>query len=155
MDDVENAVNKLKEGEVATEQVSVVSKSLESGEETHGYITSGAEVGAWTGGLFGLLAGSAFLWLPGVGFTVIIGTLASTLLAGVEGAVAGALGGGLIGSLLGEKISKEHIGKYEEMLKGGNHLVIVQGSSDEAKRAYDILKDTNEVALDLHMEKSM
>ena len=152
MNDVENAVNKLKEGGVATEQVSIISKSLESEKETHGYITSGAEVGAWAGGLFGLFVGSAFLWIPGVGFTVIIGTLASTLLAGAEGAVVGALGGGLIGNILGEKISKEHIGKYEEMLKSGNHLIVVQGSSDEAKRAYDILKDTNEIALDLHIE---
>ena len=50
MNDVENAVNKLKEGGVATEQVSIISKSLESEKETHGYITSGAEVGGAFGG---------------------------------------------------------------------------------------------------------
>ena len=153
MTDVENAVNMLKQRGYSTKQVSVISKNLESEKETHGYITFGAETGAWTGGLFGLLAGSAFLWIPGVGFTVIVGTLASTLLAGIEGALVGALGGGLIGELLGERVSKEHIGKYNEMLKGGKHLVIVQGSTEEASRAYDILKETNNVELNLHIEK--
>ena len=50
----------------------------------------GAKVGAWSGGLFGLLIGAAFLILPGVGPVVIAGPLAAASLGGVEGALGGA-----------------------------------------------------------------
>ncbi|MDM9384703.1 DUF4158 domain-containing protein [Chlorogloeopsis sp. ULAP01] len=67
-----------------------------------------------------VLAGAAFIWIPGVGPTLIIGHLASTaLLGGIEGAVAGAVGGGVLGTLTGWGISAQHVLKYEDKLKDG------------------------------------
>lgn len=76
----------------------------------------------------------------------------SSMLGGFEGVIAGAIGGGLLGEILGTRILEEHKKKYEEMLKAGNHLVIAQGSSEELSKVFNILKNTNEVELNLHIE---
>ena len=62
------------------------------------YAATGAETGAWAGGLFGLLVGTAFLVLPGVGPVVVAGPLVVALLGGLEAASAGATIGWLSGA---------------------------------------------------------
>ncbi len=153
MSEVKNAIKLLKDNGFPTKQISVVSRSMESKGEVHGYVTLGAEAGAWAGGIFGMLLGAAFLWIPGAGLVVIAGSLASALLGGVEGALAGALGGGLIGTLLGEKVSEEQKTQYDEMLKAGKHLVITHGNVEEVNRAFEMLKDTSNVKLSLYIEE--
>jgi hypothetical protein len=41
------------------------------------------------------------------------------------------------------------------MLRRGKHLLIVKGTAEQVRRAYDLLKDTNEYVLDLHIEKEI
>ena len=74
------------------------------------------------------------------------------LLGGVEGAVAGAAGGGLLGALVGWGVSRKHILKYEEHLKGDDYLVIAHGGPEEVKKAHDILIDTPAQELNVHTE---
>jgi len=89
----EAAVHKLDQGNFPIKQVSIVSQDMASEKEVHGYITAGdvaktgAGTGAWVGGLFGILVGAAFIWLPGFGPLFVAGPLAAALLGGVEGAV--------------------------------------------------------------------
>jgi Heat induced stress protein YflT domain len=145
------AVRKLDEVGFPITQVSIVSQNLQSEREVVGYVTvrdmaqSGLITGAWTGGLLSLLAGVAFLWIPGFGPLIVAGRLAAVLfgvLSGVEGAVVGAAYGGVLGALAGWGISKEHILKYEEQVRAGKHLVIVHGSAEEVSRALSTLQDT-------------
>lgn len=111
----EDAVRRLDEGHFPINQVSIVAKNLESEREVHGYITAGdvagagAGTGAWVGGLFGLLVGAAFIWVPGFGPLLVAGPLAAALLGGPEGVAAGAAGGGLLGALVGFGVSRQHI----------------------------------------------
>jgi hypothetical protein len=127
-------------------QVSVIAQNLESEQQIKGYVTAGdvagqgAGAGAWIGGLFGLLAGGAFLLVPGVGPVVVAGSLAAVLLGGAEGAAVGAVGGGLFGALAGWGISRQHILKYTEHLQGGKYLVIANGTTEEIARAEQILR---------------
>jgi len=156
MSEAEEAVRMLDRGGFPIQQVSIVAQNLESEKEVHGYVTvgdiakSGAGTGAWVGGLFGLLIGAAFIWVPGFGPLVVAGPLAAMLLGGIEGLVAGAAGGGLLGALVGWGVSKEHILKYEERLKGGKYLVIAHGSAEEVAKAHNILEGSGATELNVH-----
>jgi uncharacterized membrane protein len=156
MDAAEAAVRALAQSNFPIQQVSLVSQNLQSERTVHGFITtrdvakSGAGIGAWTGGLFGLLVGAAFLWVPGFGPLVVAGSLASILLGGIEGALAGAAGGGLLGALAGWGISKEHILKYEDQIKGGKVLVIAHGSAEDVANARRILEGSAQQDLMQH-----
>jgi len=96
----EDAVRQLQKAGIPMQNLSIIGKDFETVEKPVGFVTTGdvakggAKVGAWTGGIFGLLVGAAFLILPGVGPVVIAGPLAAALLGGIEGAVAGAAFGG-------------------------------------------------------------
>ena len=156
MSKAEDAVRQLNLGGYPIKQVSIVAQNLQSEREVHGFITAGdvakngAATGAWVGGLFGLLVGAAFVWLPGFGPLVVAGPLSAALLGGAEGAVAGAVGGGALGALVGWGVSKQHILKYEEVLKGGKYLVIAHGSAADVGRARDILGNSGASELRVH-----
>ena len=102
--------------------------------------------------LFGVLAGAAFLWVPGAGPLVVAGSRASTLLRGAEGAVGGAAAGGVLGWLSALGIEKKHIIKYEDHLKAGRYLLAVNGSVEDLKTADSILSETENTGLHLHTE---
>src|SRR5262249_45999494 len=150
------AVRGLGDGGFPIEQVSIIARHLEDDRRVHGYVTScdvaksSAVTGAWVGGIFGLLAGAAFLWLPGVGSLVVGGSLAAVLLGGVEGAVAGAALSGVLGWLLGLGISREKILKYEEAVKAGKFLVVAHGPAEQVERAREILAASRPEQLDRH-----
>ena len=158
MPQAETAVRKLNEGRFPIAHVSIIAKALVSEKEVHGFITAGdlakggAEPGAWVGGLFGWLVGGAFIWVPGFGPLMVAGPFAAMLLAGVEGVVAGAAAGGLLGALLGWGVSKKHIIKYEEHLKGGKYLVIAHGSADQVGAARNLLANSGALELTVHAE---
>jgi hypothetical protein len=152
----ENAVRTLDEHGFPVDRISIIGQDLQSEKEVHGFVTtgdvakSGAGAGAWLGGLFGLLMGAAFIWVPGFGPLMVAGPFAAALLSGIEGAVAGAAGGGLLGALVGWGVSKQHIVKYEDHIKSGKYLVIVHGGEDEIEEAKDILSDTSASELVAH-----
>jgi len=152
----EDAIRMLDRGGFPMKQISIVGQDLQSEREVHGFITtgdvakSGAGTGAWAGGLFGLLMGAAFIWMPGFGPLVVAGPFASALLGGVEGVVAGAASGGLLGVLIGWGVSKQHIIKYEEHLKGGKYLLIVHGSQEDIDKARNILAVENAAEVAVH-----
>lgn len=152
----EEAVNRLNAHQFPLEQVSIVAQNLQSEKQVHGYITigdvaaGGATSGAWMGGLFGLLIGAAFIWVPGFGPLVVAGPLTAVLLGGLEGALVGAAGGGLLGALVGWGVSKKHILKYEEHVRGGKYLLLVHGTPDEVMQAKSLLEATEYAELNLH-----
>jgi hypothetical protein len=156
MDEAEHAVKALDLAKFPMNQITLVTKDIASEKKVHGYVTAcdvskqGAKTGAWVGGIFGLLAGAALMWLPGIGAVVVAGSLASALLGGVEGAVAGSALGGILAGLAAWGISKQHILKYEEAVKGGKFLVIAHGSAAEVDKAQQVLSATGASDLTAH-----
>jgi hypothetical protein len=156
MEAAEQAIHTLDRAGFPLKQVSIVAQNLETEKEIHGYITAGdvamssAGTGAWVGGLFGLLIGAAFIWVPGFGPLMVAGPLAAMLLGGMEGAVFGAAGGGLLGVLVGWGVSKQHILKYEEKVKSGKYLLIAHGDAEQVSKARDILESTDTEELTVH-----
>jgi hypothetical protein len=154
--EAENAVRSLGDGGFPIQQVSIIAQHLEDDRRVHGYVTScdvaksSAATGAWVGGIFGLLVGAAFLWVPGVGPLVVAGSLAAVLLGGAEGAVAGAAASGLLGWLIGLGISREKILKYEEAVRAGKYLVVAHGTPEAVTTAQEILTGSPAEHLDQH-----
>jgi hypothetical protein len=135
------AVERLIEGGLHPDQISVVGRDLQSELRLNGYVTTGdiagptAATGAWVGGLFGLLAGSALLFVPGAGPLIVLGPLA----AAAVGTGQGALLGGIVGAVLGHFVAKRHLPKYEQLVRAGSYLVVVHGTDEEVDQARQAL----------------
>jgi hypothetical protein len=156
MDEAEAAVQKLGEAGFPLTQVSILTSNIKTEKKVHGYVTScdvaksAARTGAWIGGIFGLLTGAAFMWIPGIGPVIAAGTFATTMLGGLEGAVAGAAVAGTFGWLSALGIDKAHILKYEEFVKAGKFVVIAHGSADQAAKAKAVLDGTSPAEIHSH-----
>ena len=98
------------------------------------------KLGAFWGGLWGILFGSAFFWIPGIGPVLVGGPLVSAIVGGIEGALlvggVSVLGAGLFS--LG--VPKHSVLRYETALKADKYLLIAHGARDEVDRARDILE---------------
>ena len=146
------AIRELKAGGFPTHQISLVARSLQDEEELHAFVNQGdrtereAAAGAGVGGLLGALAGAAFLWVPGFGPLVFLGSLAMGL--------TGAAVGGLVGAMSGWGIPDDHVERYERSVRHNNLLVIAHGNPAEAARAKVILEATEADELRLHASTS-
>ena len=133
----EDAVRELQKDGFDMKKLSIVGKDYHTDEHVVGYYTAGdrmmywGKAGAFWGGFWGLLFGSAFFWVPGIGQVLVAGPLVMWIVGVLEEAalVAGisALGAGLYS--LG--IPKNSIVKYETEVKNGRLLLVAQGTADE------------------------
>ncbi|HEX5157614.1 MAG TPA: general stress protein [Ktedonobacterales bacterium] len=141
----EEVVHRLIDAGIPADHISIVTQGLELREQIQGYITTGdvarqtAGLGAWTGGIFGLLTGAAFLWVPTLGPLIVLGPLVGAALGAAEGGVAG----GLLGALLGRWVEKQRIPKYESALQGGKVLVIVHGSTEDLETVRHVMAENH------------
>jgi hypothetical protein len=108
------------------------------------------KTGAFWGGLWGLLFGSAFFWIPGLGPLLVAGPLVSWIVGALEGAIVvgglSAIGAGLYS--LG--IPKDSILQYETALNAGKFVLIAHGSMDDTTQAKEILNRTKPETLEHH-----
>ncbi len=144
----EAAVKELQKSGFDMKRLSIVGKDFHSEEHVVGYYNAGdrmkywGKLGAFWGGIWGFLFGSAFFFIPGIGPIIVAGPLVSWIVGALEGAAIygglSALGAGLYS--IG--IPKDSILKYETSLKSGKFLLVAHGTAEEAKRAKDILQRT-------------
>jgi hypothetical protein len=108
------------------------------------------KLGAFWGGIWGLLFGSAFFLIPGLGPMLAAGPIVTWIVGALEGAVVtggfSAIGAGLYS--IG--IPKDSILKYETALKTDQFLLIAHGSPAEASKAQAILRTTPVADLGVH-----
>ena len=152
----EEAVKELQRGGIDMHKLSIIGKGDHSDEQVVGYYNAGdrmkywGKVGAFWGGFWGLLFGSAFFMIPGLGPILAAGPVVAWIVAGLEGAVEvgalGALGAGLYS--IG--IPKDSIVEYETALKTDQFLLIVHGTAAEVGEARDIIKTTHPVKFSQH-----
>jgi hypothetical protein len=91
------------------------------------------------GGTIGVLAGVGALAIPGLGPFIAAGPI----MAGLAGLGVGGAVGGIVGALIGMGIPEYEAKRYEGRVKdGGNLLSVHCDSSDEVRRAKDVLKST-------------
>ena len=152
----EAAVKELQQSGFDMKKLSIVGRDYHTDEHVVGYYNAGdrmqvwGKTGAFWGGLWGLLFGSAFFWIPGLGPLLVAGPLVSWIIGALEGAVLvgglSAVGAGLYS--LG--IPKNSILQYETALKTGKFVLIAHGSLDETTRAKEILGRTTPETLEHH-----
>ena len=122
------------------DHVQVVGSGVPHGED----MAIGALGGGLLGGMLGALVGMIVVAIPGLGPVLVAGPLAAAIggAAGVTmafGAGAGAVGGGVLGALTWAGVTKEEAHVYEEFIRRGGTLVMVQASGDQRDRAAEIL----------------
>jgi hypothetical protein len=108
------------------------------------------KMGAFWGGIWGLLLGGAFFAIPGIGPVLVAGPLVTWIIAGLEGAVV--FGGvSAIGAVLySVGIPKDSVLRYEMALKADKFLVLAHGTADEVTKARDILRTTRAAEIAMH-----
>jgi hypothetical protein len=100
---------------------------------------TGAGTGAVLGGTLGLLAGIGALAIPGAGPFIAAGPI----MAALAGAGVGGTVGGIAGALIGLGIPEYEAKRYEgRVQKGGILLSVHCNTSDEIKRAKEVLRTT-------------
>ncbi len=141
----ERAVKALQQAGIDMKSLSIAGRGMHTDEHIIGYYNAGdrmmywGKVGAFWGGFWGLLVGSALFAIPGIGPVLVAGPLVSWIVAGLEGAVVvggvSALGAGLVS--IG--IPKDSVIKYEAALKTDKFLLIVHGAPNAVYNARFIL----------------
>ncbi len=149
-DEAEAAVRALQDAGYDMDRVSVIAKDAdtigghETTEEVGNKADDGAATGAVTGGalggITGLLVGLGALAIPGIGPILLAGAEATAIATTLAGAGIGAAAGGLIGALIGLGIPEEKAKVYNDRVKGGSFLVIVNGTAAEIARAETIMQ---------------
>lgn len=158
--EAETAVKELQQSGFDMKKLSIVGRDYHTDEHVVGYYNTGdrmkhwGKLGAFWGGIWGLLFGSAFFLIPGVGPLLIAGPLVGWLVGALEGAVVvgglSALGAGLYGM----GIPKDSVLRYETAIKSGKFVVIAHGSDVETVHAREIINRTNPETLEEHQPSS-
>jgi len=152
----EDAVKELQKAGFDIKKLSIVGKDYYSDEHVVGYYNAGNRVkywgklGAFWGGIWGLLFGSAFFFIPGIGPIVVGGPLVTWIVGALESA---AVVGGLsaVGAALYSiGIPKDSILKYETSLKSNKFLLVVHGTTEEVEKAGKILEMTSATETTVH-----
>ena len=154
--EAEVAVRELQQAGFDMQKLSIVGKDYYTEEEVVGYYTTGDRMKAWGktgafwGGLWGLLFGSAFFVIPGIGPLLAAGPVVGWIVGALEGAAVvggfSALGAGMFS--LG--IPENSIIEYETQIKAGKFMVITHGSPDEVKKAEAALAATKHQGVQAH-----
>jgi uncharacterized membrane protein len=154
--EAEEAVKELQRAGIDMRTLSIVGKDSHTDEHVVGYYNVGdrmkywGKTGAFWGGFWGLLFGSAFFAIPGIGPVLVAGPLVAWIVGALEGA---AVFGGLsaIGAgLYGMGIPKDSVVQYEMALKTDKFLLLVHGTAAEVRKARDIIESTRPINVTLH-----
>jgi hypothetical protein len=146
--EAEDAIRALGRSGFDVKKLSLVGKGYHSEEHPVGFYTAGDRIKAWGGvgafwgGIWGLLLAPAVFFLPGVGLVAMAGPVVSALIGALEGAV---VVGGL--SALGAALTrigvpKDEVIKYETALKADKYVLLVHGSSEETAKARSVLESS-------------
>jgi hypothetical protein len=157
-DRAEDAIRELQISGFDMKKLSIVGKDFHAEENVVGYYNAGdrmkywGKLGAFWGGFWGLLFGSAFFWVPGIGPLLVAGPLVASIVGALEGAVMTggltALGAGLFSM----GIPKNSVLQYETQLKNGKLLLVAHGTAEEVARAKDLLDQSEPNSATVHGE---
>ncbi|MGP0068618.1 MAG: general stress protein [Isosphaeraceae bacterium] len=158
-DRAEDAIRELQKGGFDMKKLSIIGKDYHTEEDVVGYYTTGdrmlywGKLGAFWGGFWGLLLGSAVFWVPGIGQLLVAGPLVMWIVGALEEAAVfgglSALGAGLYS--IG--IPTKSVLQYETELKNGKLLLVAHGSPDEVERAKDLLNQSHAESTTVHSEQ--
>ena len=159
--EAERAVKELQRTGIDMRSVSIVGKDYHTDEQVVGYYNAGdrmkrwGKTGAFWGGFWGLLFGSAFFAIPGIGPILVAGPLVAWIVGALEGA---AVVGGLsaVGAgLYSIGIPKNSVIEYETAVKSDRFVLIVHGTAAEVAKAKEVLDSSQPARLDVHSQQEL
>ena len=154
----EDAVKSLQRAGFDMTRISIIGRDYSTEEHVAGFFNAGdrarffGKLGAFWGGLVGILFGVAFLFVPIVGHVVVLGPLAAAIVGGVEGAVVVGGASAIVGALSALGVPKDSVLRYETAIKANQFLLIVHGDAAEVQRARDLLAGSGATQVDQHSE---
>lgn len=146
--DAEAAIKQLQLAGFDMTKLSIVGKDYHTEENVIGYYNAGDRMKAWGkrgafwGGIWSLLLGSAFFMIPGIGPLVVAGPLVQLIVSVLEGAIVLGSLSALGGALYSMGIPEDSIVQYEMALRADAFLVIAHGSEKDVRHAKEILEKT-------------
>ena len=153
----ETAIKKLAQDGFEMKNLSVIGKGYHTEEKVVGFYNAGDRVefwglrGAFWGGLWGLFFGGLFVTVPVIGNVVVLGYLASAVIAAIDHALIVGAFSALGAAIYSIGVPKDSVVHYEEAVKADGFLVMAHGSVDEVARAKNILCTTNPARLNVHL----
>jgi len=154
--EAEEAVKELQHRGIDMRTLSIVGKDTHTDERAVGYYNTGdrmkswGKTGAFWGGLWGMLFGSAFFVLPGIGPLLVAGPLVAWIVGALESAAVvgglSAVGAGLVG--IG--IPRDSVVRYELAIKTDQYLLVVHDAAIQVAKAREIISATRPVNVTLH-----
>ena len=156
--EAEASIKELQQAGFDMKKLSIVGKDYHTEEHVVGFYNAGDRMkvwgkqGAFWGGFWGLLFGSALFVIPGIGPLFVFGPLAGWIFGALEGAVV--IGGlsALAAALYSIGIPQDSIMQYETAIKSAKFLVIAHGTADEVSKAKSILETAGATQTDVHSE---
>lgn len=142
----EAAVKALQRAGFDMKKISIIGRDYHTEEHVVGFLNAGdrakvfGKLGAFWGGLMGVLFGSALMFVPIVGHVIVLGPLAAIIFGGLEGAVVVGGVSALAGALMAIGIPKDSVLRYETALKADKFMLVVHGAAEDIKRARELLK---------------
>jgi uncharacterized membrane protein len=159
--EAEQAVKELQHTGIDMHNVSIIAKDFHTDEQVVGYYNAGdrmkrwGKTGAFWGGFWGLLFGSAFFAIPGIGPILVAGPLVAWIVGALEGAaVVGGLSAAGAG-LYSIGIPKNSVIEYETAVKSDKFVLIVHGTAAEVAKAKEVLDTSKPAQLDLHSQEEL
>jgi uncharacterized membrane protein len=154
--DAETSIKELQKAGFDMKKLSIVGKDYHPEEHVVGYYNAGdrmkvwGKLGAYWGGFWGLLFGSALFVMPGIGPLFVFGPLVGWIVGALEGAVV--VGGlsALAAALFSIGIPQDSIVQYETAVKSSKFLVITHGTAGEVTQAKSILETAGATQVDIH-----
>ena len=154
----EQAIKELQVAGVDMKSLSIAARDTHTDEHVVGYYNAGdrmkywGKVGAFWGGFWGLLFGSALFAIPGIGPILVAGPLVAWIVGGLEGAAVVGGVSAIGAALVSIGIPKDSVVKYEVALKTDRYMLIVHGTADAVAHAKDIIAGTEHSSYTVHGE---
>ena len=152
----EDAIRQLQRSGFDMKKLSIIGKDFHSEEDVLGYYSVGdkmkswGKTGAFWGGIWSLMFGSAFFLVPGIGPLLAAGPVVAWIVGALESAaVVGGLSA-LGAALLSIGIPKNSVIEYETQIKAGKFVVIAHGAPLEAEQARAVLESTSHQGVQQH-----
>ncbi len=138
----QRAIRSMRDGGFGDDEISLVAKGEDQGNEGMGSMSTGTTTGGTIGGIAGLLAGVGALAIPGIGPIVALGPIAATL--------SGAVAGGITGGLIDLGIPAQRGEYYEGKVREGKILSVIETDDEKVDQAAQILRDEGAEDVESH-----
>ncbi|MGI6777168.1 MAG: hypothetical protein ACOX7R_03820 [Acetivibrionales bacterium] len=152
----ENAAREIKDRGLRTEDISIVAKQRENGENRKqtatmmagdrpvtDNVSDGVITGGVLGGLAGLLIGAGSMVVPGLGIVAAAGP--------ITGLLSGAVTGGIVGGLVDLGIPEDKSKQYETDIRAGKILFSMRVDNEEKiDQIASILRNNGATSVDTY-----